>query len=346
MKRKLVYLSGVGGLLLAAFLGAKPYIAQYYGPGFDRHLDTSSNEKLVASVTTASANLYPDQAKALRWAVSDLNDETIKKRYPNATMREIVRGEAKGELAKAAAAKADAEKQLAEAIKVQSNVEKVVASDIQTGLGSDFFGPKMAIRFRATNDSQYSYSSLTWNAKLFLDDNNEPAAEATLFSSYAKLGGFKPGERITQNHELTSFSHNNGAWHTIEVRQAKKRRLEITVIPFSARDLGDRSIVDSSPLKALENIADRENTAKKVLQIADASPESCLFSCGPKQVTNSDKAEVSQSTQQNSVSCSNQCVNGNCLRTFSDGRQERWQAPRKYNPLSGDWEWETNSCGG
>jgi hypothetical protein len=105
-------------------LGAKPYIAQHYGPGFDRRLDTSSNEKLVASVTTASANLYPDQAKALRWAVSDLNDETIKKRYPNATMREIVRGEAKGELAKAAAAKADTEKQLAKAIKVQSNVEK------------------------------------------------------------------------------------------------------------------------------------------------------------------------------------------------------------------------------
>lgn len=45
------------------------------------------------------------------------------------------------------------------------------------------------------------------------------------------------------------------------------------------------------------------------------------------------------------VTCSNKCVNGSCVRTFPNGRTERWQAPRVYDTLSGDWKWDTSSCG-
>lgn len=58
------------------------------------------------------------------------------------------------------------------------------------------------------------------------------------------------------------------------------------------------------------------------------------------------KLEQVESTQQNTVSCTNDCFNGSCVRTFPNGRKERWQAPRKFNPISGDWEWDVNSCGG
>lgn len=49
----------------------------------------------------------------------------------------------------------------------------------------------------------------------------------------------------------------------------------------------------------------------------------------------------------NRVTCTNNCVNGSCLRKFADGRTERWQAPRKFNPLTNNWEWDitTNACG-
>jgi hypothetical protein len=53
----------------------------------------------------------------------------------------------------------------------------------------------------------------------------------------------------------------------------------------------------------------------------------------------------SRSVQRNVLSCTNSCMNGNCVRTFSDGRKERWQAPRVYNPSKSDWEWDTSSCG-
>lgn len=49
--------------------------------------------------------------------------------------------------------------------------------------------------------------------------------------------------------------------------------------------------------------------------------------------------------QRNVVNCHNQCFNGDCLRTFSDGRKERWQAPRVFDPFTNDWKWETSSCG-
>lgn len=52
-----------------------------------------------------------------------------------------------------------------------------------------------------------------------------------------------------------------------------------------------------------------------------------------------------RSTQRNVVRCSNVCTNGSCVRTFENGRKERWQAPRVYDPFKNDWTWDTNSCG-
>lgn len=55
---------------------------------------------------------------------------------------------------------------------------------------------------------------------------------------------------------------------------------------------------------------------------------------------------AARSTQVNRSTCTNQCVNGDCVRTFPDGTKERWQAPRRFDPISGNWTWDTNSCGG
>ena len=50
----------------------------------------------------------------------------------------------------------------------------------------------------------------------------------------------------------------------------------------------------------------------------------------------------------NVLRCSNQCTNGMCVRTFENGRKERWNAPRVFNPSTQNWEWDTNTnaCGG
>lgn len=59
------------------------------------------------------------------------------------------------------------------------------------------------------------------------------------------------------------------------------------------------------------------------------------------------KPVYSVNTQRNVVRCSNQCTNGFCNRTFSDGRKDTWQAPWVFNSLRNNWEWDitTNACG-
>lgn len=44
------------------------------------------------------------------------------------------------------------------------------------------------------------------------------------------------------------------------------------------------------------------------------------------------------------VSCNTRCVNGDCYRTYDDGRKVRFQAQQKYNMLSGQWEWDSGGC--
>lgn len=48
-----------------------------------------------------------------------------------------------------------------------------------------------------------------------------------------------------------------------------------------------------------------------------------------------------------STSCTNDCTNGSCLRRFPNGRTERWEAPRVFDPSTNNWKWDTitNACG-
>ena len=59
------------------------------------------------------------------------------------------------------------------------------------------------------------------------------------------------------------------------------------------------------------------------------------------------KSTKSTTKSSNYAVCTNECVNGNCLRKFANGRTERWQAPRVPIPFTNNWGWDTstNSCG-
>ena len=44
------------------------------------------------------------------------------------------------------------------------------------------------------------------------------------------------------------------------------------------------------------------------------------------------------------TTCNTQCNNGNCFRTYGDGRKTHFQAQRKFNPMNSAWEFDTGSC--
>lgn len=100
----------------------------------------------------------------------------------------------------------------------------------------------------------------------------------------------------------------------------------------------DQSWDDKGLLKGFKNtreegvpVPDLAAVAKKVAAIQAREQRSVL--------------QQARTQQRNVVSCTNNCVNGACVRTFPNGRKENWQAPRVYDPLKNDWTWDTNSCG-
>lgn len=44
------------------------------------------------------------------------------------------------------------------------------------------------------------------------------------------------------------------------------------------------------------------------------------------------------------VSCNTRCVNSTCWRTYDDGRQVKFQAQSKFNPFTGQFEWDSGNC--
>jgi len=44
------------------------------------------------------------------------------------------------------------------------------------------------------------------------------------------------------------------------------------------------------------------------------------------------------------VTCNTRCINGDCYRTYANGRKVHFQAEQRYNPSSGQWEWDSGGC--
>lgn len=44
------------------------------------------------------------------------------------------------------------------------------------------------------------------------------------------------------------------------------------------------------------------------------------------------------------TTCRTRCFNGDCFRTYGDGSRKRFQAERRYDSMSGEWEYEPGPC--
>jgi hypothetical protein len=92
-------------------------------------------------------------------------------------------------------------------------------------------------------------------------------------------------------------------------------------------------------------IVDKEEMETHAPTPAPASMQKVLAEVAKTRKAAQAREVRSETTSRNVVTCYNQCVNGDCIRTFTNGRKERWQAPRVFDPSSGDWTWDTSSCG-
>lgn len=44
------------------------------------------------------------------------------------------------------------------------------------------------------------------------------------------------------------------------------------------------------------------------------------------------------------TTCNTRCSNGDCYRTYSDGKKVHFQAKQKFNPFNNQFEWDSGQC--
>ena len=64
----------------------------------------------------------------------------------------------------------------------------------------------------------------------------------------------------------------------------------------------------------------------------------------PVAATASDLFPARPNAQPGRTACNTRCNNGSCYRTYDNGRKVQFQAQRKYNAFTSQWDWKSGSC--
>ncbi|MQY51315.1 hypothetical protein [Rhodocyclus gracilis] len=97
-----------------------------------------------------------------------------------------------------------------------------------------------------------------------------------------------------------------------------------------------RRMAQGKPMKVLDawlKTAGTQQSARKSAQTGEAPPQG---NAGPFPARPAKRPGV--------VSCNTRCNNGDCYRTYDNGRQIHFQAKPKFNPFNNQMEWDSGSC--
>jgi hypothetical protein len=193
-------------------------------------------------------------------AVSDLSIDTVNERYPNGTPRSVIRGESR--LVRDRAPKRIAE---LEAIKpkydaILAEITKLGAGDTSFVMERDFHGLQPTVYALIRNGSRLPVSQLQWRASLYYNNSIQG-----VFGDQQKVdaGGLPAGVAAKRSFRI-GFVTGDENWTTLEVQNAKVRRVVLEPIPESVKDYGDRYYLEGAPYKELEQWKQSLSTAQKL----------------------------------------------------------------------------------
>lgn len=263
--------------LAAVFLAV--FLVACSGKGIDRKLETGKGADVYgASIAEASKDMTQEEAEAFNWAVSDLSLETLNQRYPNGTARSVIKGESG--LVRERASKRIAE---LEAVKpkydaILDQIAKLTADDTRLEMERNLHGLQPTVHAAIRNDSRLPVSQLQWRASLYLDDQETPVASSTimdlynnssqgssLFGEQGKIdaGGLPAGGAAKRAFRI-GFVTGDANWTTLEIQNAKVRRVVLEPLPESVKDYGGRFYLEGAPYKELEQWKNALATAEKL----------------------------------------------------------------------------------
>lgn len=240
-------------------------IAGCSGPA-DEKLVTGSTEKdYRASLEPISAKLTPHELGAFNWAVSDFDLAKLHRQYPNASPRDVIRGEVRKVKETYPSRIVELKREYEEQAPLRAELSKIVARGTQFRVERNFFGLKPVITATVVNGSRLPVSRLSWRASLYLGNATTPAATSVLSNDYRGDGGLSPGGMFAVTFQV-GFVTGDESWTTLEIRNAQRTRVTLEPVLTEVRDFGDRTYLPNDPrqqiaqlqagLKAAETFSD------------------------------------------------------------------------------------------
>lgn len=145
---------------------------------------------------------------------------------------------------------------------------------------------------------------------------------------YLALGNmYYNGEGVNQDYVIAYMF-----WKLADSHESESAKNNLEVLD---KELTDKQIAEAESLASKWQEGKPFPTKSKTWQ----KPQ-------PVKTSNnaSSKLKVCAPPKGNNVSYSDDCTNGDCVRTFSNGCQKRFQAPYCYDALQSQWTWKPNGC--
>jgi len=233
------------------------------GKGLDRSPDFTSHATYKATVDAAFTELSnSDQGEAFNWAVSDQTIDSLAQKYKGKSFRQIGLMETEGAIKTYQNELARLDKEKLTFDPIMNELAKVTAKVTGNGLETDAFGrPKFWFSMDVSNGSNLELSTITWVARLYLNEDKDPAAQATAVDSYESLGGLKPTNSKTRKFTPDTFFSKD--WVTLSVQSAKTRRIEVSL--QGADDFSNKPLLANSPYARIEKTKKDLALAEKYL---------------------------------------------------------------------------------
>lgn len=130
---------------------------------------------------------------------------------------------------------------------------------------------------------------------------------------------------IGKCHVISKSKPGTGGYAAIATSQAKWA---------TATGHGSQQDANTAALQSCASITSTEDVCNVVISFYDGSRDAIRPSGDRIQ-----KLPVG-----NVVRYSDNCYNGDCVRTFEGGKKIRFQAPYCYDALAGKWDWKPNGC--
>lgn len=218
--------------------------------GIDTTLSTQNEESYRTSLDRAVKDMTPEQITAYDWAVSNLTLAQLNSKYPGKTPKDIITQEAdeyvilqtqKGaELAANFAAdlkRIEAEETaLAD---VQTELAKITATAV--GIKKANFGFGDDFTYQIQNNSRFDISKASWDAWLFVDDEERSDRYCIISGYFASKGGLPSGKSITYTADVGFMDCRS--WTHLDVKNAKQTQFRLDLRQDSVANFSEKQVL-------------------------------------------------------------------------------------------------------